>query len=165
MTVGLTMPDSFYFRIRTDMIRSASEDSHMETMSEKTEYFVRTFIIKEKQERLLHELNHPQKRYRAIDRFSHTSSLLLKPSKIILKDQSLQDLKEFRQFMKKHDTDCLILSADPFLNEKTMPFAEAVQVSSASSECAVIIGNCFACVYGEYTRNGREEYLLYEDVK
>ncbi|MDO4415473.1 MAG: hypothetical protein Q4C20_10350 [Erysipelotrichaceae bacterium] len=136
----------------------------MEKRQQKTESFVRTYIIREKQERLLHELNHPAKRPRAIDRFSHTSSLLLKPSKIIMKDENLSHLTEFRQFMKQHDTDCLILSADSFLNEKTMRFSEAVQYASASGECAVIIGDTFACVYGEYTPNGRDEYLLCEET-
>ena len=46
------------------------------------ERFVRSFIQKNRQDRLLHELTSPKKRYSGISRFCHSAVDLLDPRKI-----------------------------------------------------------------------------------
>ena len=41
------------------------------------ERFVRSFVVKERQERLLYELTRPKKRYDGLSRFCHTAEQLL----------------------------------------------------------------------------------------
>ena len=129
------------------------------------ERFVRSFIQKNRQDRLLHELTSPKKRYSGISRFCHSAVDLLDPRKIRMEGEDLDRSAEFLDFVKKHDEPCFIMSPDSFVDGQWLPFAEAVEQAVFCPDAAVIIGSGFAVVFGEPMKGGRGKYLLTDQDK
>ena len=125
-------------------------------------YFVKTYIRKERQERLLFQLTSSKKRYEGLDRFCHNSYDLIDKRKIVLEGDDLDRQKDFLKFTDKHDRPCLIISPDSFIDGEVMNLKEAVAVAVNLFEAVIIIGSGFAIVFGEVEKGGREEYLLSE---
>lgn len=125
-------------------------------------YFVKTYIRKERQERLLFQLIDSRKRYEGLDRFCHNSSDLLDKRKIVLEGADLDRQKDFLTFVDKHDEPCIIISADSFIDGEVMNLKEALAVAVNLVEAVLIIGNGFALVFGEAEKGGREKYFLTE---
>ncbi len=123
-------------------------------------FFVKAFIRKERRERLLYELTTPSKRYNGVSRFCHQSEEFLDPQKILMQGEDLDRRPEFKQFIKKHDETCYILSPDSFLDEQFMSLKEAVDSAVMCMDAVVIVGNTFAIVFGEVMKGGRGKYLL-----
>ena len=126
------------------------------------ERFVKAFVRKERQERLLYELMTPKKRYDGISRFCHQAQDLLEPSKIAMEGEDLERRPDFERFVQRHDEVCRVLSPDSFLNEQDLPFPTAVEQAALCCDAVLIIGNGFAVVYGEPMKGGRGKYLLTE---
>ena len=91
------------------------------------ERFVRTYIRKNRRERLLYELTTPKKRYRGISRFCHRAKDLLDPAFLVAEGEDLERLPAFRQFVREHSGPCLLLSPYPWLDEEIMPLEKAVE--------------------------------------
>lgn len=125
-------------------------------------YFVKTYIRKERQERLLFQLTNSKKRYEGLDRFCHNSADLIDKRKIVLKGDDLDRQKDFLKFADKNNKPCLIISPDSFIDGEVMNLKEAVAVAVNLFEAVIIIGNGFALVFGEVEKGGREKYLLAE---
>ena len=123
------------------------------------EYFVKTFIRKEKQERLLHELTDEKRQYAGLERFCHQTENLLDQRKIRMKDKELES-KEFARFVKENDVPCLFLSPERWPARDRIPLGEAVREASISADAAIVIGNGFAIVFEEAMKGGRGKYLL-----
>ena len=87
----------------------------------KEEYFVTTYVRKAKQERLLYELSHKEKRYRALDRFCHSADALLNKEKVVLKGNNLLYSDSFNRFIQGQHEPCLVLSPDPSVDGQTLP--------------------------------------------
>ena len=132
----------------------------MEYLAEKR--FVRSFIRKRFQERLLYELTTPKMRYKGLSRFCHQSGELLEPGKITLKDCSLENSAQFRDFVGKRGGPCVILSPDFSLDRQTLPLREAVECAARGTDAAILLGDDYAVVFGEAMKGGREKYLLCE---
>ncbi|MBR3365196.1 MAG: hypothetical protein IKG53_10025 [Solobacterium sp.] len=126
------------------------------------EYFVSIYIKKAHRERLRHELTSEKKRSRGLSRFAHQSSVLLNPARISMKDDNLENLNAFREFVMAHPEVCAILSEDPAIDGKRMPFTEAVSIAAFSPDAVIIIGDSFCAVFAEAEKGGREKYLLAE---
>ena len=126
------------------------------------ERFVRTYIRKSRQERLLYELTDPEKRYRGLDRFCHQSKELIDPDKILMSGKDLDGSKELEKFIKQHDEDCLILSPDSFIDGNSMKLKEAIEAAVMSFDAVIILGDDFAIVFGEVEKGGRDRFLLTE---
>ena len=126
------------------------------------EHFVKTFIRKSRQERVLYELTTPEKRHAGVDRFSHQAADLLDHAKIILAGDGLDRQPEFGRFVRKHEEVCFVISPDFCLDGQFLPFSEAVRLAAMGTEAAVIMGSSFAVVFGEAGKGGREKYLLAE---
>ena len=126
------------------------------------ERFVKAFIRKSRQERMLYELTTPKKRYAGVDRFSHQAADLLDHAKIILAGEDLDRQPEFERFVRKHEEVCFVISPDFCLDEQHLPFSDAVRLAAMSTEAAVIMGSSFAVVFGEAGKGGRDKYLLSE---
>ena len=122
--------------------------------------FVRLFIRKNRQERLLQELTSPKKRYKGLDRFCHHSGDLLEPRRIALADGNLERLPAFQEFARAHAEACLICSPDPELDGQVLPFGEAVACAAFCADAVIVLGSDFAVVCGEAGKGGREKYLL-----
>ena len=128
------------------------------------ERFVRSFIKRSRQERLLFELTSPKKRYSGISRFCHNSVDLLDPRKIRMEGEDLDRSAEFLSFVREHKESCFIMSPDSFIDGQWLPFAEAVEQAVLCSDAAVIIGSDFALVLGEPVKGGRGKYLLTDSL-
>ena len=124
--------------------------------------FVRAFIRKERQERLLFELTTPRRRYAGLSRFCHQSGELLDLRKIVMSGEDLDHRAEFRRFVAGHDWLCLMLSPELYPEQALLHLAEAVEQAALSTDAALILGDGFAIVFGEAELSGREKYLLQE---
>ena len=126
------------------------------------ERFVRSFIRKNRRERLLYELTTPKKRYDGISRFCHQADDFLDPAKIYIKGEDLERRSEFKAFVKKHDEPCLVLSPELYPDEPCVYFSAAADWAASSLDAVLILGNGFAVVFGEPSVGGRGKYLLVE---
>jgi hypothetical protein len=129
------------------------------------ERFVRSFVVKERQERLLYELTRPKKRYDGLSRFCHTAELLLDKRRILLSGTDLYRQEAFWRFLADHGGPCRILSPDPWLDGQTADAADAVLLAQQSMDAAIILGEHFAVVQSEIMRAGQEKYLLCDEIK
>ena len=125
-------------------------------------YFVNTFIRKKYRERLLYEFTNEKKRYDGLSRFCHQTKQLIELSKIIMEGSDIDRSKEFLEFVRKHDEICLILSPDINIDEQFISLKEAIPLASMCLDAVIILGSCFAVVYSEPMKGGREKYLLLE---
>ena len=124
--------------------------------------FVRSFIRKNRRERLLYELTTPEKRYDGVSRFCHQARDFLDPSKIILQGDDLDHRPEFDGFVRRHEELCLVLSPDFWMDEQYLPLKDAVAQAILCPDAVLILGNTFAVVFGEPMKGGQEKYLLSE---
>ena len=124
--------------------------------------FVRLFVRKSRRERLLYELTNPGKRYDGLNRFCHHAAELLDAKKILLSGEDLERQTAFRTFTEGHAEKCFILSPDSSLDGQNTRLDTALHLASACFDAVIIVGSCFAVVYGEAMKGGRGKYLLYE---
>lgn len=122
--------------------------------------FVRLFIRKERRERLMYELTHPEKQRDGLDRFCHQSKELLDPKRVMMEGGDLERREDFRRFVAEHDELCFVLSLEFYLDEALLPLQEAVRQAAFSMDAVLILGSNFAIVFGEPMKGGREKYLL-----
>ena len=125
--------------------------------------FAAAYVRREKRERLLHELTSPKKRYRGLDRFCHHAAELIDPGKIALQGDDLARQEAFRQFLAAHPEDCALLSPDPALDGRTLPFPLAAELAFCSADASILLGKGFALVTGEAEKGGRDHFLLLEE--
>ena len=128
----------------------------------KQEYFVNTFIKKDRRERLLYELTDPKKRYQGISRFCHHAKELIMPSRIVMEGTDMENSPQFEQFVKEHQENCYVLSPDPAMNDISLPLQDAVEQALMCMDAVIIIGNGFAVIYGEPEKGGRDKFVLSE---
>lgn len=124
--------------------------------------FVRSFIRKERRERLLFELTTPKRRYEGLDRFCHHAPDLLDPKKIALEGKDLTRSPAFLRFAAEHDAICLLLSPDAALDGIRASLREAVGLAAQCFDAVLILGDGFAVVFGESMKGGRDQFLLTE---
>ena len=128
------------------------------------ERFIKNFIKKRYRERLLFEMTTPKKRYAGLDRFCHQASELIDPAKIFLEGDDLERRPEFKEFCKKHQGLCRILSPEFYWEEIEAPLDEAVKMATMSLDAFLVLGDGFAVVFGEPVKGGREKYLVVENA-
>ena len=140
-----------------------------ETADEAGALFVRTFLRRERRDRLLYELSNPKKRYRALDRFCHGAEELIDPAKITLRlrDKRFETWEAFLRFAAKRPKAelCRVLSPDPALDGLLLPLSEAAALAALGCDAAIIVGPGaeFAVVFGEAMKGGRGKYFLTKD--
>ena len=119
-------------------------------MQEIEERFVKNYIDKKYQERLLYELNSLKKRADALSRFSHGVEAILKKSveqKVITNIDNLPNKQQA----------VYIISWDE-KNGTTMPFDEAVRYLQSAYMAVILIGEAFSIVKEE-TEQGSARIL------
>ena len=124
--------------------------------------FVKSFIRKKNQERLLYELTTPRKRYAGVSRFCHQAGDLLDSSKIFMEGDDLDRCSDFKRFVQSRSEVCYVMSPDPWLDTQRLPFSQAVERAAICCDAVLIIGEDFAVVFTEPMKGGREKYLLAE---
>ena len=128
------------------------------------ERFIKNFIKKRYRERLLFELTTPKKRYAGLDRFCHQASELIDPAKVYLEGDDLDRRTEFKDFCKKHQGLCRVLSPEFYWEETEVPLDEAVEMAIMSLDAFLVLSDGFAIVFGEPVKGGREKYLVVENA-
>ena len=126
------------------------------------QYFVQTYIKKNRRDRLLFELSAEKRRYDGLSRFCHQAGELLDPAKIIAAGDDLERRPEFLRFVKHHDDTCYVISPDYEMDGRTLQTKDAVSLAAAFYDAVVIIGSTFAIIFGEPMKGGRDKYLLSE---
>ena len=126
------------------------------------QYFIQTYIKKNRRDRLLFELSAEKRRYDGLSRFCHQAGELLDPAKIIAAGDDLERRPEFLRFVKHHDDTCYVISPDYEMDGRTLQTKDAVSLAAAFYDAVVIIGSTFAIIFGEPMKGGRDKYLLSE---
>ena len=126
------------------------------------QYFVQTYIKKNRRDRLLFELSAEKRRYDGLSRFCHQTGELLDPAKIIAAGDDLERRTEFMRFVKQHDEACYVISPDYEMDGRTLQTKDAVSLAAAFYDAVIIIGSTFAIIFGEPMKGGRDKYLLSE---
>ena len=103
--------------------------------------FVKSYIDKNYQERLLYELGSSKKRVNALSRFSHNAETILK------KSASKRIITSLGDFQEKDQT-VYIISWDE-KDGLTMPLSDAVRYLEASYMSVILIGKDFSLIKEE----------------
>ena len=103
--------------------------------------FVKSYIDKNYQERLLHELGSSKKRANALSRFSHNAETILKKS---VSKRTITSLGDFQE----KDQTVYIISLDE-KDGLTMPLSDAVRYLEASYMSVILIGKDFSLIKEE----------------
>ena len=127
------------------------------------ERFVRTYIRKNRRERLLYELTAPKKRYAGLERFCHGAGDLLDPEKIRLQGDNPERQPLFEALLRR-DEACVLLSPDPWLDGRRLRFSEAWPLVRGSLDAVILLGTDFAVVRQEAMPGGQGLFLLTEDA-
>ena len=126
------------------------------------QYFVQTYIKKNRRDRLFFELSAEKRRYDGLSRFCHQAGELLDPAKIIAAGDDLERRPEFLRFVRQHDEACYVISPDYEMDGRTLQTKDAVSLAAAFYDAVIIIGSTFAIIFGEPMKGGRDKYLLSE---
>lgn len=126
------------------------------------QYFVQTYIKKNRRDRLFFELSAEKRRYDGLSRFCHQAGELLDSAKIIAAGDDLERRPEFLRFVKHHDDTCYVISPDYEMDGRTLQTKDAVSLAAAFYDAVIIIGSTFAIIFGEPMKGGRNKYLLSE---
>lgn len=110
------------------------------------ESFVKNFIIKDKRERLLYELNNPKKRDNAIQRIPN---LLEKKYEIPVNSKNSDEILIIANQYVKSNTECYIIS-DTVLDGAKVPFKEAFEHMLNSYMVCVVISADTVLLKDEY---------------
>ncbi|MBR2672881.1 MAG: hypothetical protein IKE27_11840 [Oscillospiraceae bacterium] len=125
-------------------------------------YFANTFIVKNRRERLLYELNTPGKRYDGLSRFCHNAKDLLDPSRIIMEGENIERDHAFYEFSRDHDELCYVISPDLYEDGEYLFLDDALDIATIGLDAMIIIGSTFAVVFDEPMKGGRDKFLLSE---
>ena len=117
-------------------------DEEGEEMNKSVEqFFVKTYIDKDYQERLLFELNSMKKRSKALSRFSHDAETVLNK---VLDKRIITDLSELHE----NDKAVYVISWDEN-DGMYIPFEDAMRYCENTSTSVILIGNSFSLIKEE----------------
>lgn len=116
------------------------------------QFFVKTYIDKDYQERLLFELDSIKKRSKALSRFSHDVESVLKKS---VNKQIISNLDDFQE----KDQTVYVISWDE-KDGKTMSLSDAIRYLESSYMSAILIGKDFSLIKEEPEKGGAKYFIL-----
>ena len=117
-------------------------DEEGEKMNKSVEqFFVKTYIDKDYQERLLFELNSIKKRSKALSRFSHDAETVLNK---VLDKRIITDLSELHE----NDKAVYVISGDEN-DGMYIPFEDAMRYCENTYTSVILIGNSFSLIKEE----------------
>lgn len=130
-------------------------------MEEAEKSFVKKFIKKEKQDRLLFELS-GKKRQHGIERFCHNAEDMIDTERIaysgnnLLPDEILKITKQY-----KMPESCYIIAYQKELDKKYVSFEDALGLVLGNGMAAIIICNDFAVIETEQYSGTPFRYILH----
>ena len=130
-------------------------------MEEAEKSFVKKFIKKEKQDRLLFELS-GKKRQHGIERFCHNAEDMIDTERIaysgnnLLPDEILKITKQY-----KVPESCYIIAYQKELDKKYVSFEDALGLVLGNGMAAIIICNYFAVIETEQYSGTPFRYILH----
>ena len=130
-------------------------------MEEAEKSFVKKFIKKEKQDRLLFELS-GKKRQHGIERFCHNAEDMIDTERIaysgnnLLPDEILKITKQY-----KVPESCYIIAYQKELDKKYVSFEDALGLVLGNAVAAIIICNDFAVIETEQYSGTPFRYILH----
>lgn len=130
-------------------------------MEEAEKSFVKKFIKKEKQDRLLFELS-GKKRQHGIERFCHNAEDMIDTERIaysgnnLLPDEILKITKQY-----KVSESCYIIAYQKELDKKYVSFEDALGLVLGNGMAAIIICNDFAVIETEQYSGTPFRYILH----
>lgn len=130
-------------------------------MEEAEKSFVKKFIKKEKQDRLLFELS-GKKRQHGIERFCHNAEDMIDTERIVYSGNSLfpdEILKITKQY--KVPESCYIIAYQKELDKKYVSFEDALGLVLGNGMAAIIICNDFAVIETEQYSGTPFRYILH----
>ena len=130
-------------------------------MEEAEKSFVKRFIKKEKQDRLLFELS-GKKRQLGIERFCHNAEDMIDTERIVYSGNSLfpdEILKITKQY--KVPESCYIIAYQKELDKKYVSFEDALGLVLGNGMAAIIICNDFAVIETEQYSGTPFRYILH----
>ena len=116
------------------------------------QFFVKTYIDKDYQERLLFELNSIKKRSKALSRFSHDVESILKKS---VNKKIITNLDDFQE----KDQTVYVISWDE-KDGTTMSLSDAIPYFESSYMSAILIGKNFSLIKEEPEKGGAKYFIL-----
>lgn len=119
------------------------------------QFFVKTYIDKDYQERLLFELNSMKKRSKALSRFSHDAETVLNK---VLDKRIIADLSELHE----KDKAVYVISWDEN-DGMYIPFEDAMRYCENTYTSVILIGNSFSLIKEE-TETGKPK-IFYLKVR
>ena len=130
-------------------------------MEEAEKSFVKRFIKKEKQDRLLFELS-GKKRQHGIERFCHNAEDMIDTERIVYSGNSLfpdEILKITKQY--KVPESCYIIAYQKEIDKKYVSFEDALGLVLGNGMAAIIICNDFAVIETEQYSGTPFRYILH----
>lgn len=124
------------------------------------EKFVKMFIKKQYQERLLFELS-SKKREKAIDRFSHETKKLLKENLILMQGEKIsqEDIEKLLG-IKKNSKDVYVITLNSLYDKKLIQLERAFNIFFDEYLPMIIIGETFALIRQETSGNDSMKFVL-----
>ena len=116
------------------------------------QFFVKTYIDKDYQERLLFELNSIKKRSKALSRFSHDVESVFKKS---VNKKIITNLDDFQE----KDQTVYVISWDE-KDGTTMSLSDAIPYFESSYMSAILIGKNFSLIKEEPEKGGAKYFIL-----
>ncbi|MDE6776822.1 MAG: hypothetical protein K2J25_02695 [Oscillospiraceae bacterium] len=114
-------------------------------------FFIKNFIIKSRQDRLLYELQNLKKRQDCLGRFCHYAENLLDMQKIC-------HTQDFEKILG--NPECYIMAYHQELDKLTCNLKQALKLVLGNGMSAVIIGKNFAIVETEQLQGTPDRYFL-----
>lgn len=115
------------------------------------------FISSSFRERILYELSSPQKRLRALDRFSHNADSIINSDCIYYKGKSIPDTVKYE--IKKSASECIALSFE-HQQGKQMLIDEAFDYLTYESTVVIVVISDWLIIKPEYERGAGLFYVL-----
>ena len=123
------------------------------------EEFVNTYIIKNKRERLLFELQNPKRREEAVGRFCHLTDELLIPSKITAKGKYiLDDIKT--KILDSNATSCYVISFFSDIDGIELQKQDVINEIIGMGMPSIAIFDDFVIIETEQEQGPAVKYLL-----
>lgn len=130
-------------------------------MEEAEKSFVKRFIKKEKQDRLLFELS-GKKRQHGIERFCHNAEDMIDTERIVYSGNNLLP-DEILKITKQYEVPelCYIIAYQKELDKKYVSFEDALGLVLGNGMAAIIICNDFAVIETEQYSGTPFRYILH----
>lgn len=129
---------------------------------EKEKMFVNRYIIKNKRERILYELNKPSKRLDALSRFCHDYYTYVDERKIIYRGKEITD-KQLKEIVKKYgnENEGYMLCWDERYDSMDMAVDTAIPIMRNDGMCMIFMSGDICIISTEQTQGPKEIVVLH----